>query len=273
MLYHDKTDQAGRPRAVSPDGVGKRSHAGRLGCRTVPGGGRPPGRLPKAQSQGDQRPHDPAPPGAEGLSAARGKQGRAYVYRAAEPARSLAARAVRQIIDRLCKGSVEELVSGMVEAKVLSKGELDRLEEFVRDHRKGEEMKWNVWSLNSAFARSTDRRRGRRSCCAVLRIRTAAAQHAVWTGVLQRCCCSRSWLAWGPKAACRCFRRRGEPAVVDEAAPVSHRCHPAAPLEISAVSRAQAPTGTGAPSGLGVYLLGQSRCCCASRSARSAPAG
>lgn len=61
--------------------------------------------------------------------------GRAYIYRAVEPARSLAARAVRQIIDRFCQGSVEELVSGMVEAKVLSKSELDRLEEFVRGHR------------------------------------------------------------------------------------------------------------------------------------------
>jgi BlaI family penicillinase repressor len=65
------------------------------------------------------------------------EQGRAYIYRAAETARSLAARAVRQIIDRLCNGSVEDLVSGMVEARVLSKAELERLEEFVRDHRKG----------------------------------------------------------------------------------------------------------------------------------------
>jgi BlaI family penicillinase repressor len=65
------------------------------------------------------------------------EKGRAYVYRAEESARSLAARAVRQIIDRFCKGSVEELVSGMVEAKVLSKGEMNQLEEFVRDHKKG----------------------------------------------------------------------------------------------------------------------------------------
>jgi BlaI family penicillinase repressor len=62
-------------------------------------------------------------------------RGRAYVYRAAEPARSLAARAVRQIIDRFCRGSVEELVSGMVEAKMLSSREMDRLEEFVRGNR------------------------------------------------------------------------------------------------------------------------------------------
>ena len=63
--------------------------------------------------------------------------GRAYIYRAVEPARSLAARAVRQIIDRFCLGSVEELVSGMVEAKVLNKGDIDALEKFVRNHRSG----------------------------------------------------------------------------------------------------------------------------------------
>ena len=65
------------------------------------------------------------------------EQGRAYVYRAVEPARSLAARAVRQIIDRFCQGSMEELVSGMVEAKVLSKGDIARLEEFVKSHKQG----------------------------------------------------------------------------------------------------------------------------------------
>jgi BlaI family transcriptional regulator, penicillinase repressor len=63
--------------------------------------------------------------------------GRAYIYRAAEPARNLAARAVRQIIDRFCEGSVEELVSGMVEAKVLNKGDIDALEKFVRSRHSG----------------------------------------------------------------------------------------------------------------------------------------
>ncbi|MEP7354346.1 MAG: BlaI/MecI/CopY family transcriptional regulator [Acidobacteriota bacterium] len=63
------------------------------------------------------------------------EQGRAYVYRAVEPARSLAARAVRQILDSFCQGSLEELVSGMVDAKVLSKGELDSLEAFVRSRK------------------------------------------------------------------------------------------------------------------------------------------
>jgi len=60
---------------------------------------------------------------------------RAYIYSAVEPARSLAARAVRQIIDRLCQGSVEELVSGLVESKSLSKEELDRLEKYIRTRK------------------------------------------------------------------------------------------------------------------------------------------
>jgi BlaI family penicillinase repressor len=63
-------------------------------------------------------------------------EGRAYRYHATEPSRSLAARAVRQIIDRLCQGSVEELVSGMVDANVLSQGELKQLETLVRSRRR-----------------------------------------------------------------------------------------------------------------------------------------
>jgi BlaI family penicillinase repressor len=67
-------------------------------------------------------------------------EGRSFIYQATEPARGLAARAVRQIIDRLCQGSVEELVMGMVDAKVLSARELDQLARFVemrKQERKG----------------------------------------------------------------------------------------------------------------------------------------
>ena len=63
-------------------------------------------------------------------------EGRDYLYRSTERPRSLAARAVRQIIDRFCQGSVEELVSGMVDARMLSKAELARLEGFVRSQQK-----------------------------------------------------------------------------------------------------------------------------------------
>ena len=59
-------------------------------------------------------------------------RGRAYIYSAVEPRRSLAARTVRQIIDRLCHGSVEELVSGLVEGDVLSDAELQALEEGIK---------------------------------------------------------------------------------------------------------------------------------------------
>ena len=63
-------------------------------------------------------------------------QDRAFIYRAVEPARRLAARAVRQIIDHFCQGSVEELVTGMVDAKVLSNRELDQLVQFVEMRRR-----------------------------------------------------------------------------------------------------------------------------------------
>jgi predicted transcriptional regulator len=63
--------------------------------------------------------------------------GAAYIYRSTETPRSLAARAVRQLIDRFCQGSVEELVSGMVDANVLSGEEMKRLEELVRSRRRG----------------------------------------------------------------------------------------------------------------------------------------
>lgn len=59
-------------------------------------------------------------------------RGRAFIYRAVESRPSLAARTVRQIIDRLCHGSVEELVSGLVESKVLSEVELQALERGIR---------------------------------------------------------------------------------------------------------------------------------------------
>jgi BlaI family penicillinase repressor len=63
--------------------------------------------------------------------------GRAYVYHAAELPHRLAARAVRQIIDRFCQGSVEELVTGMVDAQVLTDEELDRLAQLAKKRQRG----------------------------------------------------------------------------------------------------------------------------------------
>jgi BlaI family transcriptional regulator, penicillinase repressor len=63
-------------------------------------------------------------------------EGRAYLYHAVEAPRSLAARAVRHILDRFCHGSVDELVSGLVEANVLSDAELDALEAGIKARKR-----------------------------------------------------------------------------------------------------------------------------------------
>jgi predicted transcriptional regulator len=58
-------------------------------------------------------------------------EGRAYLYRAVESPRNIAAQALRQLIDRFCHGSVEELVSGIVDSRVLSEDELATLEQSI----------------------------------------------------------------------------------------------------------------------------------------------
>lgn len=63
-------------------------------------------------------------------------EGRAFVYRAAEHPGSVAARAVRHIIDRFCGGSAEELVIGMVDHAVLTPKQLDKLARKIAE-RKG----------------------------------------------------------------------------------------------------------------------------------------
>jgi BlaI family penicillinase repressor len=54
-------------------------------------------------------------------------EGRTYIYRGAERPQNVAARAVRQIIDRLCGGSVEQLLVGMVDHEVIDRRELESL--------------------------------------------------------------------------------------------------------------------------------------------------
>ena len=55
-----------------------------------------------------------------------------FVYAARVEPRSLAARAVQQIIDRLCAGSVEQFLIGMVDEKVLPAREIARLARKVK---------------------------------------------------------------------------------------------------------------------------------------------
>jgi BlaI family transcriptional regulator, penicillinase repressor len=53
--------------------------------------------------------------------------GRTNIYRGLTAPQNVAARAVRQIIDRFCGGSVEQLLVGMVNDEVLDEQELQRL--------------------------------------------------------------------------------------------------------------------------------------------------
>jgi BlaI family transcriptional regulator, penicillinase repressor len=56
-------------------------------------------------------------------------EGRTNVYRVTESPRNLAVAAVQQIIDRLCGGSVEQLIVGMVDRELLDERELRSLAE------------------------------------------------------------------------------------------------------------------------------------------------
>src|SRR6185437_13282988 len=58
-------------------------------------------------------------------------QQRTFLYRAAKPRGQVAARAVKRIADWFCNGSLDEVLVGMVEAKLLSKRDLQRITEKV----------------------------------------------------------------------------------------------------------------------------------------------
>ena len=62
-------------------------------------------------------------------------EGKVFIYRARVLSRSLAARAVRQVIDRFCDGSVEQFLVGMVDEKVLTLEEIERLARKTRKSR------------------------------------------------------------------------------------------------------------------------------------------
>jgi BlaI family penicillinase repressor len=54
-------------------------------------------------------------------------EGRAFVYSGVEKPRNVAVRAVRQILDRFCEGSLEQLLVGLVENEVVDRAELQAL--------------------------------------------------------------------------------------------------------------------------------------------------
>jgi len=64
-------------------------------------------------------------------------EGRTNIYTQIDEPQNVAAKAVRQIIDRFCGGSVEQLLVGMVANQVVEKEELQRLAQRIAK-RKGD---------------------------------------------------------------------------------------------------------------------------------------
>ena len=61
--------------------------------------------------------------------------GKVFVYRASIPPRSLAARSVRQIIERFWSGSAEQFLAGMVDERVLTAAQIRKLANKVKDRK------------------------------------------------------------------------------------------------------------------------------------------
>jgi predicted transcriptional regulator len=63
-------------------------------------------------------------------------RGRTFVYSGVEPARKVAVRAVKQILDRFCQGSVESLLVGMVDGEMVDPEELQRIADYLARERR-----------------------------------------------------------------------------------------------------------------------------------------
>ena len=61
---------------------------------------------------------------------------RTFIYRPAQSRQKVAGRAVKRIVDWFCEGSVEALLVGMVDSKVLDRTELQRLATRIAEAQK-----------------------------------------------------------------------------------------------------------------------------------------
>jgi len=62
-------------------------------------------------------------------------EGRTFVFSAVDTKRNVAVQAARQLIDRFCGGSVEELLVGLVDNQLLEPKQLQRLAEKIAARR------------------------------------------------------------------------------------------------------------------------------------------
>jgi BlaI family penicillinase repressor len=61
--------------------------------------------------------------------------GRTFVYRAVDSKRNVAVQAAQQLIDRLCGGSLEELLVGMVDSQAVDPKKLQRMADKIAAQR------------------------------------------------------------------------------------------------------------------------------------------
>jgi BlaI family transcriptional regulator, penicillinase repressor len=64
-------------------------------------------------------------------------QGRTYIFRARHDRRRVAAKAVHRIADWFCNGSIEEVLVGIVDAKMLDKEQLKTLSAKIAAAKRG----------------------------------------------------------------------------------------------------------------------------------------
>ena len=65
-------------------------------------------------------------------------ENRTFFYHPAESRQQVAGRAVQRIVDWFCEGSVEALLVGMVDSKVLDRAELQRLADRIAEAQKNQ---------------------------------------------------------------------------------------------------------------------------------------
>jgi len=61
--------------------------------------------------------------------------GRTFVYRPVDTKRNVAVQAAKQLIDRFCEGSVEELLVGLVDNQLLEPKQLQQLAEKIASRK------------------------------------------------------------------------------------------------------------------------------------------
>ena len=64
-------------------------------------------------------------------------EGRTFIYKASDGRQNVAVHAVKNIIDRFCGGSAEELVVGMVDNEVIDQKQLERLARKIAERNTG----------------------------------------------------------------------------------------------------------------------------------------